>query len=257
MVRCEYCGKETSLPYRCKYCGGVFCVEHILPEKHNCPGLKKALSPDIIKLAEKSPETGRAYEISYAYYPRPKVRRQKLFYRGEVRDLVIAFLSVLLVFFYPWGLTPIGFAGIFLAALLAFVCHELAHKFMAQHYGYYARFTLHPMGLLLTFLSAVPFFPIKIVMPGSVVIYSSYLGNTRNMGIVAAAGPIVNILFSIILLLLPASPITRLAIHLNALVAVFNLIPFGVLDGRKIIAWNPVAWLVLMAASVALFIIVW
>ena len=113
------------------------------------------------------------------------------------------------------------------------------------------------MGLLLTFLSAVPFFPIKIVMPGSVIIYSGYLDNTRNMGIVAAAGPIVNILFSIILLLLPASPITRLAIHLNALVAVFNLIPFGVLDGRKIIAWNPVAWLVLMAASIALFIIVW
>ncbi len=259
MVKCEYCGKETSLPYKCKYCGGVFCVEHILPEKHNCPGLKKALSPDVIKIIEASSTKTHAgrYEIGYTSYPRPIVKRQKLFYRGEIRDLSIAFLSVLLVFFYPWGLTPVGFISIFIATLLAFIGHELAHKFTAQRYGYYARFTLQPMGLLLTFLSAIPFFPIKIVMPGSVIIYSGYLNDTKNMGIIAAAGPLVNILFSLILLLLPPLPVTRLAIHLNALVAVFNLIPFGVLDGRKIIAWNMFIWLILMAASLALFIVVW
>ncbi len=40
--RCEVCGKPVKpLPYVCSYCGGVFCVEHRLPEKHNCRGLRE------------------------------------------------------------------------------------------------------------------------------------------------------------------------------------------------------------------------
>ncbi len=41
MAKCDVCGKEEYLPYKCKYCGGTFCAEHRLPEKHNCPGIKK------------------------------------------------------------------------------------------------------------------------------------------------------------------------------------------------------------------------
>ena len=37
MPKCEYCGKEVDLPFECKFCGGYFCVEHRLPENHNCP----------------------------------------------------------------------------------------------------------------------------------------------------------------------------------------------------------------------------
>lgn len=40
MARCEYCGKEVYLPYKCKYCGGLFCEEHHLPENHDCLGLQ-------------------------------------------------------------------------------------------------------------------------------------------------------------------------------------------------------------------------
>lgn len=40
MARCEYCGKEVYLPYKCKYCGGIFCAEHHLPENHDCLGLQ-------------------------------------------------------------------------------------------------------------------------------------------------------------------------------------------------------------------------
>lgn len=36
---CQSCQKKTTLPFRCKYCGGVFCDEHRLPESHNCDGL--------------------------------------------------------------------------------------------------------------------------------------------------------------------------------------------------------------------------
>jgi membrane associated rhomboid family serine protease len=38
VAKCDICGKEEYLPFKCKYCGGTFCAEHRLPEKHNCPG---------------------------------------------------------------------------------------------------------------------------------------------------------------------------------------------------------------------------
>jgi len=40
-VKCDICGKKEYLPFVCKYCGGTFCSEHRLPEKHNCVGFKK------------------------------------------------------------------------------------------------------------------------------------------------------------------------------------------------------------------------
>ena len=36
MGRCEICGKEIDIPFKCAYCGGYFCYEHHIPENHNC-----------------------------------------------------------------------------------------------------------------------------------------------------------------------------------------------------------------------------
>ena len=43
MPKCEYCGKEVLLPFKCNFCGKYFCVEHRLPENHNCPNVPKRL----------------------------------------------------------------------------------------------------------------------------------------------------------------------------------------------------------------------
>ena len=39
VAKCQYCGKEVYLPYRCRYCGGLFCDDNRLPPKHNCSGI--------------------------------------------------------------------------------------------------------------------------------------------------------------------------------------------------------------------------
>ena len=37
MTFCEHCGEQISyLPFKCKYCGGVYCKKHRLPENHQC-----------------------------------------------------------------------------------------------------------------------------------------------------------------------------------------------------------------------------
>jgi len=38
MPKCEHCGAEVILPFECNFCGGNFCMEHRLPENHNCSG---------------------------------------------------------------------------------------------------------------------------------------------------------------------------------------------------------------------------
>ena len=40
MAKCDICGKEEPLPFKCRYCGGTFCADHRLPEKHNCPSFE-------------------------------------------------------------------------------------------------------------------------------------------------------------------------------------------------------------------------
>ena len=42
MTLCDFCGEKIKeiLPWRCNYCGGIYCSDHRLPEDHNCRGLK-------------------------------------------------------------------------------------------------------------------------------------------------------------------------------------------------------------------------
>ena len=38
MSKCHYCSMIIrNLPYRCKFCGMLFCRNHRLPENHDCP----------------------------------------------------------------------------------------------------------------------------------------------------------------------------------------------------------------------------
>ena len=37
---CGFCAAQVTMPFRCKFCGGVFCDQHRMPENHSCPGLR-------------------------------------------------------------------------------------------------------------------------------------------------------------------------------------------------------------------------
>ncbi len=41
MAQCSYCGESEQMPFRCKFCKGVFCSSHRLPENHECVGLER------------------------------------------------------------------------------------------------------------------------------------------------------------------------------------------------------------------------
>lgn len=246
MVKCDYCGTEIEgLPYRCKYCGGTFCVWHHLPEEHDCPGLHKAVSTYALERAERLERAATPTRLRGA--------PAAVFYPGEARDLAIGVAAVALAYLYPYSLA--GALLALLVALTAYLPHELAHKLAAQRYGYAARYVLSRWGLLLTLLSALPFAPLRFIVPGYVLV-SGYGFGKREDGVISAVGPAINL--AVAALALSAAPVSRIAgelVYANAFIAVLNLLPLGPLDGRKVASWKPLLWLFMFLAAVALLII--
>ena len=186
----------------------------------------------------------------YSYTPPRRARTLGLFGRNEIRDLAIGLGVIILVLFssswrYLIQQSPVFLIGAFLIYGLAFILHELAHKFMAQRLGYWAEFRINQQGLMLTLLSLIS--PFKIIAPGAVMIGN--IASWDHYGKVAIAGPATNIGLGIIYFmaaLMTGSPmINGLAwagVYINASLALFNLLPFGVFDGAKIIKWNKYVW---------------
>ena len=134
------------------------------------------------------------------------------------------------------------------AFVLAFVIHELAHKLAAGRRGYPAEFRLYTLGALLTAASIL--MPLKIVAPGATVVWGP--AGREDMGRIALWGPLSNIVMGCALLASSLVAPMRVAVYVNAFLALFNLLPAPGLDGRKVLRWSPVAWGLSIAASAAL-----
>jgi len=219
----------------CRYCGNSFCAEHHLPETHNCQLIGTRVIP--MKTSVR--------DASKTFYAKPKRFRTS---RTELLHLTIG-VGVLMVIeipgFFIYGVDIlIRIVGVI---ALAFILHELAHKFMAQHYGLWSEFRLNPFGALLSLLTL--FSPVKIIAPGAVIIFGSR-GTGEKWGKIALAGPLVNIIQLVVFTILsPFYPVLGYAAFLNAEFAVFNLLPFSVLDGRKVFTWNKRVWVVVFATA--------
>jgi len=154
-----------------------------------------------------------------------------------------------LVFFFVMSLITVG---------VAFVLHELAHKFSAMRYGYWAEFQKDNQMLLVAVVMAA-LVGIVFAAPGATYIYGNAT-RTEN-GRISAAGPITNLLLCIpfaALWLLGGELLAivgLVGLRVNAMIATFNMLPISILDGRKVLAWNPAVFAVLMAASLG--VLVW
>jgi len=262
-MECQKCGRETFLPFKCPYCGGYFCTEHRLPENHDCPRLELARSPsreNISTPIRPKPLQARSpYKYTATYYIPVEQRRRLHFSSKEITHLVIATLLVTGIGF-SFGLYakldgPLMLAIFAVTVAASFLAHELAHKFAAQKEGLWAEFRLMLTGLILTAISIIsPFF--KIISPGAVVIFG--LTSRESVGKISAAGPATNIALSILLVgvfFMVGQPALIYASAINAWIALFNLIPFGILDGYKVFKWNKSGWALAFTTSLALTIL--
>ncbi|MCX8173264.1 MAG: hypothetical protein N3F63_01455 [Thermoplasmata archaeon] len=189
----------------------------------------------------------------------------------ELRDLSISVLVLSLGFtmarswgtwiiLTDWTLFLYLFLISFVAVITAFVFHELAHKYVANRYGYWAEYRASYFFLLVALACAL-FLGFVFAAPGAVVI-AGYLSRKEN-GIISISGPMTN--YGVALALLPLfltsafsgflGALIETVIFVNLFIAGFNLIPFGDLDGAKVLAWNWKIWLLAVAAVGVTFIL--
>jgi len=260
-MKCRKCGQETFLPFRCPYCGDQFCSEHRLPENHDCPRMDLARAQKQEDAVVAQGPTSYEYKVTYGQ-PRRTTGRV-YFSPKEIKHLAVAVLLVIGV-----GMSYVfladGVSGDFVlvasasAAVLttSFFVHEMAHKITAQKRGLWAEFRLTLWGSLLTAVFMILPVIFKIISPGAVMI--SGPASRDDIGKISIAGPITNIIMSSVCLaaaFIPYNPIAWVFIvgaFINGYIAVFNLIPIGILDGYKIFNWNKTIWAAAFAASIVL-----
>jgi len=267
VAKCQVCNKDVALPFICRYCGGIFCAEHHLPENHNCPGLsrQKELWRELVVYEPQKKSTAQVLKL----HTRSKKLRKglhDLFLGSEFRRLLTA---IFVVFIVISGTNIIRvFYGdyciifILVAVVLGFVVHELAHKYVAIKKGFLASFMFDVRWALISLLTT--FLPIKLLATG----YVAIIGNVspRDSGEIAAAGPITNILISLISLVILRIIALFLNIpwvfsllsaitYVNSWLALFNLLPISPLDGSKVLGWNIKNWAYLFVSSIIMLLL--
>lgn len=185
------------------------------------------------------------------------------FSRREIIELAISVLVLSLAFTIVltrsnWGLDGfplfflIWYGLCFALVALSFIPHELGHKFLAQKYGAWSEYRMSGKGLLMSLM--ISLFGFIIAAPGAVYI-NGRIDEEQN-GKISAAGPMVNIIISAAAIvslqfvtgMWTVSLLSFLA-YLNAMLAIFNLIPIPPLDGSKVIRWSMPVWIAMIAAG--------
>lgn len=276
MERCAVCDAEEFIPYVCRYCGGVHCVYHRLPENHECPNIEQARAPKPIIRSERQ-GTSALRLLSHPRFSAISGR--------ELTALLAALLVLGVSFSFRFFafVTPIQFLEIFLLTVLVvgtgFLGHELAHKFTAERYGCWAEFKLWVYGAVMALLfAAVSQGQFVFAAPGAVYIASraGVFGegiNRKTNGIISVVGPLVNVLvasiFGIALLGISMAGVQDIIIGpfsflqegvaLNIWLGAFNMLPIFILDGQKVYTWDKRIWaalaIPLWATTIAIFIL--
>lgn len=137
---------------------------------------------------------------------------------------------------------------------LAFAVHEIAHKAIANRYGYEAYFRMWPQGLLLALVIGIASSGSFIfAAPGAVMIQATSITSDEN-GKISLAGPLTNLgLATLFFPLIGAGKILgtlgSFGVMINLWLALFNLLPFPPLDGSKIFRWRPEISIPLLAIT--------
>jgi Zn-dependent protease len=161
----------------------------------------------------------------------------------------IAFEGGLRAIFEP-GQLVLAFFFALVGVSLGFVLHELGHRSVARRFDCFAQYRMWPEVMALAIVCSL--FGFVFAAVGAVVIHPR-IGpqqratlTRRRLGLISVAGPTTNICLAVVFIvfntLYPAT-VFSLGAWINTWLAIFNLIPFGPLDGAKIITWDRRVWL--------------
>lgn len=173
---------------------------------------------------------------------------------------IILYLNGMLISLIETQTLPEEFIIFLLVFGFSFFTHELMHKFTAQRFGAKAYFRISKEGLMITLLSVLVGIPMLAV--GAVFWWGEAASSIGIRGRVSAAGPISNLILiglsymiiGVSYTILPSNSslgsillqVGIFGVSFNIFIGLFNLLPIGVLDGAKVLAWDIKIWIALI-----------
>ncbi len=177
----------------------------------------------------------------------------------EIRHLFWGWLAISVAFANILKSSNVSFWEAFLISAIAvglgFILHEMGHKYFSQKYGIWAEFRASYTMLFFAVITSL--FGIVIAAPGAVMIFGR--PTKKQNGIISLAGPAVNlvlaILFFAVFFFFGSNndfllKLSTYGFMINSWLALFNLLPFFIFDGRKIFEWSKAVWGLMFGISI-------
>ncbi|MGA9399590.1 metalloprotease [Haladaptatus sp.] len=189
----------------------------------------------------------------------------------EIRDLLVAWVALGVAFTlfldpsfgqsllrpgvsFSTSVFVKAFGVSLLTAGVGFLLHELAHKVVAIRFGQLAEFRADYRMLAFAIVGALAGF--LFAAPGAV--YHTGGVTERENGLIALAGPMTNIVLGVCffpLIFVGPDIVTRIGYRgaqINFILAGFNMLPWGPLDGNQVKRWSTVVFIAALVPSVLL-----
>lgn len=185
------------------------------------------------------------------------VGRGPLVGASEIAQILVSAAVLGLAFtIYAGRFDPTRFYWALMTVGVGFVGHELAHKFMAMRFGYWAAYQIWPIGMLLALVSALA----GLVFAALGAVRIAGMGITREEeGVISLSGSVFNLALALAFMALgiavPGAVFLREGAYLNSWIAVWNCLPLMILDGQKVFQWDKRIWALAFGTSVALLLI--
>jgi Zn-dependent protease len=174
------------------------------------------------------------------YAPRQPLQREEApgihFSAMEIASILISMMTMLLAFY----MFKISDSGIILGIVIGIIGHEVAHKLVAQSMGFDSRYKLWSIGLVLVIAFAI-ITRGKFIFAAPGFVVTEGIASIREKGIISLSAPAANIILALLFFGIGGA-VGMAAAYINVLLAAFNLLPLGPLDGSKVMEWNPTIW---------------